>query len=881
MSGLTNGTAYTFTVSATNAIGTGPASAPSNPVTPAAFSCAACTIWPSSTTPSTPDEGDTSSVEVGVKFKSDLNGVIKGIRFYKGAANTGTHIGNLWSATGTKLASATFSSETASGWQQVNFATPVSITANTVYVASYFAPAGHYAGDGGYFAASGVDNVPLHALADGVSGGNGVYTYGSASVFPNLTFNSENYWVDVVFSTGAATAPAAPTGVTATAGAGSAQVSWTAPSDGGSAITSYTVTPFIGTTAQTPTTVTGTPPATSTTVSGLTNGTAYTFTVTATNAVGTGPASTASNPVTPTAPTAPAAPTGVTATAGAGSAQVSWTASSTGGSPITSYTVTPFIGATAQTPITVTGTPPATSTTVSGLTNGTAYTFTVSATNAIGTGPASAPSNPVTPAAFSCAACTIWPSSTTPSTPDEGDTSSVEVGVKFKSDLNGVIKGIRFYKGAANTGTHIGNLWSATGTKLASATFSSETASGWQQVNFATPVSITANTVYVASYFAPAGHYAGDGGYFAASGVDNVPLHALADGVSGGNGVYTYGSASGFPNLTFNSENYWVDVVFSTGAATAPAAPTGVTATAGDGSAQVSWTAPSDGGSAITSYTVTPFIGATAQTPVTVTGTPPATSTTVTGLTNGTAYTFTVTATNAVGTGPASAASNPVTPTAPTAPAAPTGVTATAGAGSAQVSWTAPLERRQRDHQLHGHPVHRDDRTDTGHRDRKPTGDHHHGHRADQRHRLHLHGVRHQRDRHRPRLRPVEPGHPDRTDRARGADRRDRDGRQRVGGGDLDRAVERRQRDHQLHGDPVHRDDRTDTDHRDRKPTGDHHHGHRADQRHRLHLHGDRHQRHRHRARLRPVERGHPGGADRSWGADRRDRDGRATRRRW
>ena len=61
-------------------------------------------------------------------------------------------------------------------------------------------------------------------------------------------------------------------------------MSWTAPSNGGSAITSYTVTPFIGTTAQTPTTVTGSPPATTATVTGLTNGTAYTFTVTATNA---------------------------------------------------------------------------------------------------------------------------------------------------------------------------------------------------------------------------------------------------------------------------------------------------------------------------------------------------------------------------------------------------------------------------------------------------------------------------------------------------------------------------------------------------------------------------------------------------------------------
>ena len=84
-----------------------------------------------------------------------------------------------------------------------------------------------------------------------------------------------------------------------------------------------------------------------------------------------------------------------------------------------------------------------------------------------------------------------------------------------------------------------------------------------------------------------------------------------------------------------------------------PGVPTGVSATAGNGSATVGWTAPGNGGSAITSYTVTPYIGSAAQAPVTVSGSPPATSTTVTGLTNGTSYTFTVSATNAVGTGPA------------------------------------------------------------------------------------------------------------------------------------------------------------------------------------------------------------------------------------
>ena len=85
-----------------------------------------------------------------------------------------------------------------------------------------------------------------------------------------------------------------------------------------------------------------------------------------------------------------------------------------------------------------------------------------------------------------------------------------------------------------------------------------------------------------------------------------------------------------------------------------PAAPTSVTATAGNGTATVSWTAPSDGNSPITSYTITPSTGGTALTPTVINGNPPATTATITGLTNGTSYTFTVTATNAVGTGPAS-----------------------------------------------------------------------------------------------------------------------------------------------------------------------------------------------------------------------------------
>src|SRR5206468_4288837 len=123
-------------------------------------------------------------------------------------------------------------------------------------------------------------------------------------------------------------------------------------------------------------------------------------------------------------------------------------------------------------------------------------------------------------------------------------------------------------------------------------------------------------------------------------------------------------------------------------ALTPPGPPTGVVATAGDGSAIVTWSAPADnGGPAVDFYTVT-ATGAGAPGPVTVVA--PATSTPVTGLTNGTAYTFTVTATNAAGTGLASAASNAVTPR--TVPGVPTGVSAAPANASATISWSAPAD---------------------------------------------------------------------------------------------------------------------------------------------------------------------------------------------
>ena len=329
------------------------------------------TIWPSTAVPVVVDAGPEVPVEMGLKFRSDSSGTISSIRFYKASANTGTHVGNLWTDTGTLLATATFTNESASGWQQVDFSSPVPVTANTVYVASYHTPTGHYSYDTNFFLSNGVDSPPLHALANGISGVNGLFTYGAAGSFPIQGWNSTNYWVDVVF-----------------------------------------------------------------------------------------------NANTPPPPPAPA--------------------------------------------------------------NGS----------------------------------TIWPDTTVPSIPAATDGQPIEVGVKFRSDVNGSITGLRFYKGSINNGTHVGNLWTRDGILLSSATFVNETASGWQEVTFPTPVAITANTTYVASYHSASGYFNLSTAYFATIGVDSPPLHALANGTDGVNGVYQYGT-SAFPTQNSNSGNYWVDAVFN------------------------------------------------------------------------------------------------------------------------------------------------------------------------------------------------------------------------------------------------------------------------------------------------------------------------------
>ncbi|MFK4539623.1 VCBS repeat-containing protein [Bradyrhizobium ottawaense] len=415
-------------------------------------------LFSNSDTPATLSDPDTSQVNLGVRFSSSAAGTITGIKYYKSANDTGTHTASLWSSTGTLLASATFTNETASGWQTVTFSSPVSISAGTTYVASFHSN-GHYTDTANYFTTART-NGPLTAP----SSNNGVYTYGTSNLFPTSTFNATNYWVDVLFSSSNSGTNQSPI----------------ANNDSGFNATQGVPLSISGASLLANDTDANGDQLTVTGVSGVVNGTAS--------------FSTQNNTVTFTA------------------------ANNYTGPASFNYAISDGRGGTASASVAVTVHAPSAST------------------------------------------ISLFSSNPTPSVVTASDPNSVELGMKFQASTTGDIMGLRFYKGPSNTGTHVADLWSSTGTLLATATFTNETASGWQQVNFATPVTITAGTTYIASYHT-AGNYSADPNLFASS-VTNGPLTAPSSASSGGNGVYAYGSGSLFPTNTFNATSYAVDVLF-------------------------------------------------------------------------------------------------------------------------------------------------------------------------------------------------------------------------------------------------------------------------------------------------------------------------------
>jgi hypothetical protein len=686
--------------------------------------------------------------------------------------------------------------------------------------------------------------------------------------------------------TSAATVPGAPSGVTATAGDGNATVNWTAPPNGGSQITSYTVTPYIGSAAQNPTTVNGTPPATGVTVGGLTDGTAYTFTVTATNAVGTGSASAPSNAVTPTStgggqwaplmnwpmvaihsvllkngnvlqfdgwqqpePTQvwnPSTQTFKTQTAPdsifcSGMAELpdgrvlvvggygglstgnigivdtnifdpstnTWTrvadmhnprwypdlteladgryVAISGNSTTSStwadnpevydpssntwtllsnvntsqvheeeypfsylvpngdvFTIGPsedksfLLDVNNQTWTQVGGS--------SGVTNGSSVMYRpgkILYTGGTATQDPNSPANATaavidlnapTPAWRQVApmaharvyhTLTMLADGTVLAVGGEtswGQTGNTEVsGGVLPSEIwdpntetwspaaaTAVTRGYHSTailmpdgtvlvggSGHANPGypgQNSSQIYSPPYLfKGARPTISSApaAASYGSTIPVATPDAASISAVNLVSlgadthqsdmdqHFVPLSFTQGSGSL-------NVQIPTSAAMAPPGNYMLFIVNSNGVPSVAS-----FINLATTL---TAPAAPTAVTAAGGNGSATVSWTAPSNGGSPITSYTVTPWIGSVPQTPTVVSGNPPATGTPVSGLTNGTTYTFTVTATNAIGTSSASAPSNPVTPTSTVTPAFVQGASVhTSGVSTATVTPTAAV----------------------------------------------------------------------------------------------------------------------------------------------------------------------------------------------
>ena len=540
----------------------------STTVTVAGRSCP-CSLWSDAAKPVVATDPDASAVELGLKFRSDNDGFVSGVRFYKGSTNTGTHVGRLWTAGGQLLASATFQNETASGWQRVSFANPVAVTANTTYVVSYTAPNGHYAEDDNVFTTAGLDAPPLHALRSGVSGPNGAYA--APGSFPVNDYQQANYWVDVVFDQSASDTTA-PTVTSRTPAAGATGVAtgtnvtatFSEPVQSGTA--SLSLTGPSGAVAGT--TSSGTTPLTFTPSSALAASTTYTVTVSgAKDAAGNTMSADTWTFTTAAADTTPPTVTARTPAAGATGVATTTSVTATFSEPVSgpALTLTGPAGVVAGTLTYDQASRTATLKPASPLAAATAYTATVSGAKDAAGNTMATDSWTFTTAAGSgtTCPCTIFGTST-PKVAADGDIASVEIGVKFRSDVAGSVTGIRFYKATANTGTHTGSLWTATGTKLAGGTFGNETASGWQTLTFSAPVPIQANTTYVASYHAPNGRYAADEQAFATAGVDNAPLHALRNGLDGADGVYAYGSLTTFPTSTYASTNYWVDVVFTT-----------------------------------------------------------------------------------------------------------------------------------------------------------------------------------------------------------------------------------------------------------------------------------------------------------------------------
>ena len=483
--------------------------------------------------------------------------------------------------------------------------------------------------------------------------------------------------------------PDAPTIGTATAGNGQATITFTPPANDGGATIDYYIASSSPGGINIATTSTS-----SVVVTGLTNGTAYTFTIYAHNSIGTSTASASSNSVTPNPPTVPNAPTIGTATAGNGQATITFTPpANNGGATIDYYTASSSPGG-----INI-ATTSTSSVVVTGLTNGVAYTFTIYAHNSIGTSTASASSNSVTPFPLSTGIVsyykfdessgnasdasgngytatnnsTVTYSSTTPtkinnhavfSGSNHFSTASQAVGsgkftmntwvrvAALPSNLYALFGGPQNYPDLTmtHTGFSTGKVLVAAGSNVPY----SVSINTWYMVTGivqnSTTMSIYVNGSFIGTSTVTSCTLGNHSFKFGTGGnISDVPLTGRLDEI----GIWSRELSQSEITTLYNNGNglQYPFLIISD-------APTIGTATAGNAQATVTYTAPgNNGGATIIDYTITSSPGSISTT------TTSTTTAVVTGLSNGTAYTFTVTARNSVGSSASSSATSPaVTP---------------------------------------------------------------------------------------------------------------------------------------------------------------------------------------------------------------------------
>ncbi|MGO8673184.1 MAG: choice-of-anchor tandem repeat GloVer-containing protein, partial [Capsulimonadaceae bacterium] len=481
------------------------------------------------------------------------------------------------------------------------------------------------------------------------------------------------------------TIPLAPTGLTATAGNSQVALSWTASTGA----TTYNVYRGTATGGESATAIATGITGTSYTNTGLTNGTTYFYKVAAVNGGGTSAQSSEAS-ATPEPPI-PAAPTGLAATPGNTQVALSWTAS-TGATSYNIYRGT-ATGAESSTPV---GTTTGTTYTDTGLTNGVKYFYKVAGVNGGGTSAQSteASATPEPPAPAAPTGLTATPGNAQVTLAWTASTGATSYSI-FRGTATGA-------EGSTAVGTSTGTTYTDTGLtngvkyfyKVAAVNGGGTSAESTEASATPEPPAPAAPTGLTAT----AGNTQVALSWTATTGATSYNIYrATTTGGEGTTAIVTGVTTASYTNTGLtNGTAYFYKIAAVNGGGTSPqsteasatpeppvpAAPTGLTATAGNTQVALSWTASTGA----TSYDVfrSTTSGGEGSVPL---GTAVATTYTDVGLTNGVTYFYKVAAVNGGGTSAQSTEAS-ATPE-PPVPAAPTGLTATAGSAQVALSWTA------------------------------------------------------------------------------------------------------------------------------------------------------------------------------------------------